>query len=86
MEYILWWFKLTAQGMTPQVAYRFIRQMKISRTGFGFIDRRHPVIKKIKKMMMYLKLIANGMNPVFAIRFVNVCNAPQMVFADRRRF
>jgi len=85
MEYIVWWFKLTAQGMTPWVAYRFIRLMKISRTGFGFIDRRHPLIKKIKKAYMYLKLTTTGMNPIFAMRFVNVCMAPQMVFAERRK-
>lgn len=85
MGYIAWGIKLIFQGMTPWTTYRFIRSMKIARTGFGFIDRRHPAIKRIKKAWMYLKLVANGMNPFFAVRVASVFTGNQMVFADRRR-
>jgi hypothetical protein len=86
MGYIAWGIRLMVRGMTPWTAYRFIRTMKIARTGFGFIDRRHPVTKRIKKAWMYLKLVVNGMNPFFAFRVASVCTGQQMVFADRRRF
>lgn len=84
MGYIVWWIKLMAKGTNPFTAYRFIRTMKISRTGFGFVDRRNPTIKRIKKSWMYLKFVLNGINPMFAVRMVNVSFTSQFAF-DRRR-
>ena len=85
MKYFAWGIKMMWQGMTPWTAYRFIRTMKVARTGFGFIDRRHPAIKRIKKARMCIKLVVNGMSPFFAARVASVCTGQQMVFADRRR-